>query len=166
MRSPVPDVVVALLPALTTLALALAGCTLEKATALDGPGESLGPAETASAWIGDYLGSGSGQVDGQSFTVRNAKLRVALDADSVKLPSCPLCVTVSLDAVFSLVNVSLTDVVELNLSYDEGVVRRTLAVRRFSASGEVGNAVTARVTIGTAGVPTPFFDVTYLLQRP
>jgi hypothetical protein len=146
--------------------LLLAGCTLEKPTALDGPPDSLGPVEAASAWIGDYLGGGSGQVDGESFTVEDARLRVSLDADSVKRPTCPLCVTVSLDAVFALVNVRLTDVVELNLTYDEGAVRRTLAVRRFSAGGEVGNTVTARVTIGTAGVPTPFFDVSYVLQRP
>jgi hypothetical protein len=26
--------------------------------------------------------------------------------------------------------------------------------------------VSARATIGNAGVPTPFFDVTYLLERP
>jgi len=148
------------------LTLALSGCTLEKVAEPDEPLADRGPSEAAAAWIGDYLGDGAGVVDGLAFEKKDARLHIALDADSVRLQSCSLCVTVTLDAVFALANVRLTDAVELNLAYDDGPVHYTLAVRRFSANGEVGNAVTARVTIGEAGVPTPFFDVSYLLARP
>lgn len=146
--------------------LALSACTLGGPTDVgDAPG-SAGFRAQAAAWVGDYLGNGSGLVDGQPFQAKGARLHIAFDADSVRVPSCPDCVTVTLDAIFGLANVRVTDPVELSLSYDVGAVRHTLLVRRYSAGGEVGNAVTVRATIGNAGVPTPFFDVTYLLERP
>ncbi|MEZ4414980.1 MAG: hypothetical protein R3E10_04435 [Gemmatimonadota bacterium] len=122
--------------------------------------------DEAGAWVGDYFGSGAGLVDGQPFENKDARLRIAFDADSVRLPTCPSCVTITLDAVFALVNVRVADPVELTLAYDRGAVRHTLVVRRFSGGGEVGNVVLARATIGTIGVSTPFFDVSYLLERP
>ena len=130
------------------------------------PGPEYQPElQYAAGWVGDYRGSGSGLVDGQAFEVRDATLRIAFDADSVKLASCPACLTISLDSVFALVNVAASDPVTLDLGYEDGSVAYALMLQRYSAAGEVGNVAQAHVTIGTIGVSTPFFDVTYLLAR-
>jgi len=41
--------------------------------------------------------------------VRDAQLTIALDAGSDRIPSCPQCVTITLDSLFSAINVSLDD---------------------------------------------------------
>jgi hypothetical protein len=146
------------------LILVIVGCSARDPTA-EGDGPEL-PDAVAVGWVGDYFGSGTGLVDGQPFADEDATLRIAFDADSVGLPSCPACVTVSLDSIFSLANVRVGDPVEMALTYDQGPVRHTLELRRLSGAGGPGNAVSARATIGNAGVPTPFFDVTYVLERP
>ena len=148
-------------------ALALAACTLPgSGTGLDFTEEVDGPTDFAGAWAADYFGNGVGQAVGQPFVARDARLRIALDADSVRLPDCPRCVTVTLDSVFALANVPVNDPVELNLAYDDGPVRYTLLLQRFSGNGSVGNTVSARATVANVGVTTPFFDVTYVLERP
>jgi len=148
------------------LALILAGCAAEATTSVSDEADLSEAFSLAAGWLGDYFGTGNGLVDGQPFEVRDAVLRIAFDVDAVALPSCPACVTVSLDSVFVLVNIRVPDPVEMALTYDRGVVRHTLALTRFSAAGGLGNAISARATIGTAGVATPFFDVTYALERP
>lgn len=153
-------------PGSALLLLAVVGCGVPEPTAQD-PGPDLPDALAfARGWVGDYLGSGTGLVDGQPFDDEEATLRISFDAEGVALPSCPACVTVSLDSIFRLVNVRVGDPVEMMLSYDQGPVRHTLELRRFDAGGGPGNAISARATIGNTGVPTPFFDVTYVLERP
>jgi hypothetical protein len=144
----------------------VSACSVGEPTIPDGLLDPSGPDNPALGWIADYFGNGAGQVDGQPFEVRDAALRIALDADSVRLPSCPTCVTVVLDSVFALANVAMTHPTEVEGAYDDRPVRYTLALLRFSSNGGLGNAVSARATMGNAGVPTPFFDVTYLLERP
>jgi len=147
------------------LTVAVVGCNVQDPVAEgEGPDVPDGLA-LAAGWVGDYFGSGAGLVDGQPFDVDEASLQIAFDAESVRLPACPACVTVSLDSIFALVNVRVDDPVEMALTYEQGPVRYTLELRRFSTGGGPGTAVSARATIGNAGVPTPFFDVTYLLER-
>jgi hypothetical protein len=154
------------LRAVLVLLIVLPACVADEPT---GFGDEPRPPDAftlASGWVGDYFGSGVGLVDGQPFEAKDATLRIAFDADSVSLATCPACVTLTLDSVFVMENVQVTDPVALDLAYDRAPVRYTLELLRFSANGGLGNAVSARVTIGNAGVPTPFFDVTYLLERP
>ena len=146
--------------------LAVSACSVGDSTVPEGLLSPGGPEDPALGWVADYFGNGAGQVDGQPFEVREAKLRIAFDADSVRQPECPTCVTVTLDSVFEMANARMTHPTEMELTYDVGPVRYTLALLRFSSNGGLGNAVSARATIANAGVTTPFFDVTYLLERP
>jgi len=60
-------------------------------------------------WVGLYAGAGRGVVGTQNVEVRDAQLTIALDAGSDRIPSCPQCVTITLDSLFSAINVSLDD---------------------------------------------------------
>jgi hypothetical protein len=60
-------------------------------------------------WVGVYVGTGRGVVGTMNVEVRDAQLTIVLDAGEDRLPSCPQCVTITLDTLFSAINVSLAD---------------------------------------------------------
>ena len=130
------------------------------------PGGILRPLDAASDWIGEYRGNGAGVIDGEATVVTDAVLTIELDAVEIRLPGCPLCVTVRLDDDFLLANVAVESLTELDLAYREGVVLRTLRLERALLGLEALNQVEARLTIGNADAPSPIVDLTYLLERP
>jgi hypothetical protein len=74
-------------------------------------------------------------------------------------------VTVTLDTLFALTNVSLWDPVSLTLEVREGGRVRTLILGRFSGGGSTGNVLQARLLgrpVSGEGLAT---DVSYLLER-
>ena len=120
--------------------------------------EDLTSPETlvAIGWVGLYEGWGTvTDADSVSSEVSDLTLRIAFDADSVRLPDCPHCVTVTLDPWFSLGNVRLQVGSEASLSYQVDSVSRTMTMFRFSASGSTANAVLVDVRHQTTGPSGP-----------
>lgn len=155
-------------PGLVTLALALGACG-EPPTGQD-PASPTGPALPAEgiytyAWLGTYEGVGDGVIEDTTVQIRPARLRIAFDADSVALDRCPLCVTLELDTLFGLVNVSLDDPVRLSIEYLRDDQRRTLLLERFSSGSTTGNVLSARLLVQPAAGGPSLVDIAYLLER-
>lgn len=128
-------------------------------------GPDLPLLDPAADWVGEYRGSGQGVADGDSVVIQDAVITMSFDADDVKLADCSNCVTVALDDVFFLANVSVDNLTTLDLAYRDGPVRYTLELRRFTLGVDHPNVLRARATYGNDGVPTPIFDVEYTLER-
>ncbi|MEQ9398670.1 MAG: hypothetical protein RJQ04_05830 [Longimicrobiales bacterium] len=117
------------------------------------------------AWLGTFEGVGDGVVGDTMVHIRPARLRIALDADSVALDRCPLCVTLELDTLFALTNASLDDPVRLSIEYVRDGRRRTLLLERFSSGSTTGNVLSARLLVEPEGGGAATADISYLLER-
>lgn len=161
-----------LLGALPLIGMVLAAaCTGASPVSTDGPSdpeslapESLAPQNHASSWIGEYVGAGSGSVMGTSVTFDQARLVIALDADSVRSERCPGCVTVTLDSLFTIVNLSPRDPIRLVLTVSYDGYRRTLHLDRFSGGGRTANILTGRLVLEALNGTGDAGDITYLLE--
>lgn len=118
------------------------------------------------SWIGTFTGPGQGSVDDIPFEVDSARLSFRIDADSIRPADCPLCMTVTLDTLFSLVNVRINDAVRLNLQYTRDSLQWGLLIERFSSAGATGNIVQARLLAQPLGSGTAAVDLSYLMERP
>jgi hypothetical protein len=115
------------------------------------------------AWLGTYEGRGAGVHSGMTVNLDMARLTILPDADSVKSEQCAGCVTVQLDTVFALVNVSTESPVSLALAYEAAGLSRTLSIDRYSGgNGQTGDVLLARLQVGAAGSVA---DVEYRFQR-
>ncbi len=130
------------------------------------PEASLHVPDLASDWLGDYLGTGQGTVDGQPAFVAEAELTIGYDADENASPDCPGCVTVRLDDAFFLPNVVIDHTTDLSLSYRDGVVLYTLLLHRPLLGVDGTKLLEARLTIGNHDAPSPIVDLEFVLERP
>lgn len=116
-------------------------------------------------WVGLYAGAGRGVVGTQNVEVRDAQLTIALDAGSDRIPSCPQCVTITLDSLFSAINVSLDDPQSVVVQHVTEGLRRSLSMDRFSGGGGTANVLQVRLTVDSLPGPSSIADMTYLLER-
>ena len=128
-------------------------------------GADLPLLDPAADWVGVYRGSGQGTLEGLPVVVQDAVVTVVFDADDVKIPQCPNCVTVTLDDIFHLANVRVDNLTGMDLTYLDGAVRHTLELRRFTLGIDNPNVLRARATYGNDGVATPILDIEYTLER-
>lgn len=145
----------------------LAWCALGSCSDLVSvPKGSLPVPDLASDWLGDYLGTGQGMVDGQPAFIAEAELTIGYDAGENVSPGCPGCVTVRLDDDFFLPNVVVDHTTDLSLSYRDGVVLYTLLMHRPLLGVESTKLLEARLTIGNHDAPSPIVDLEFFLERP
>lgn len=118
------------------------------------------------SWLGTFIGPGRGSVGEDVVTTDSSRLTFRIDADSVRPADCPLCVTVTLDTLFSLVNVRINDAVRLNLQYTRDGKDWGLLVERFSAGGATGNIAQARLLAQPLDGGPIAVDMAYIMERP
>lgn len=119
----------------------------------------------AAAWLGTFEGAGEGLVAGSSTSVMDARLVISRDADSVRISSCPDCLTITLDTLFALANVAPVSEVELMLEYRTGDARHRLRLDRYSSGTIVGNVLSARLQIDPDMTPPGRSDMEYVFTR-
>ena len=145
----------------------LAWCALGSCSdATTAPTASLQVPDLASDWLGDYLGTGQGTVDGQPAFVAEAELTIWYDAGEYASPGCGGCVTVTLDDAFFLPNVVIDHATDLSLSYRDGVVLYTLLLHRPLLGVDSTKLLEARLTIANHDAPSPIVDLEFFLERP
>lgn len=106
--------------------------------------ELLPAPDPALSWIGDWVGSGSGEAVGMPWEQTGLVLEVRLDAPPVTLPECPYCLTVTLDdTLFAGMNLPAPSPVELHLTSEKDGVVRTLDGFRYSGGGGTANVLEA-----------------------
>jgi hypothetical protein len=132
---------------------------------MGGGAAQLGANGYGQDWVGIYAGTGRGVVGTMNLELRGARLTIALDAPGDRLPTCPQCVTIELDTLFSAINIELEDPQSVVVRHVAGSVRRSLAMDRFSGGGGTANVVQARLTIDSIPGPHSVADVTYILER-
>ena len=148
------------------LLAAVAACEADVLRPTGGDANDDAPIRTyAQAWIGVYEGVASGVFMGSGVQLEGATLRIEPDADSVRSEGCLGCVTIVLDSVVALANVTVEDPVRLSLRYTRGGYRSSLTLDKFSGSGGTANVIQGRFLserLDGAGAPT---DLTYVLDR-
>ena len=153
----------------TVIALSAAGwaCDATSPTrdSLGGGSAQLGADGYGRDWAGMFVGAGRGVIGSMNVDARNVKLTIELDPDSVSVDGCRNCVTITLDTLFWLPNVTLTDPQSVVVRYTEDGVRHVLGLDLFSASGGTANVVQAGLRIEPASGGTPLADMTYVLER-
>lgn len=116
-------------------------------------------------WLGIWEGTATGSVGGAEYWSAAARLTVSPDADSVRIDSCPECVTVTLDTLFALANVLLLDPVEISVTYADETFERTLRLDRFSGGGGTANVAHGPLTLEAAVQHASGGEILYHLVR-
>lgn len=130
------------------------------------PVAQLQELDPAGDWVAEYRGTGQGHIDGQPAFISNAVLTIAFDAVDDASSECPNCITVQLDDFFFLTNVAVESFTDLDLSYRDGVVLRTLLLHRPLLGVEKTNLLEVSLTVGNFDAPAPIVELEYLLERP
>ncbi len=127
---------------------------------------ALTPEDLAAfAWVGTYEGIGEGVLNGESVSIRPARLTIRFDAEDVRLARCPYCVTLVLDSLFFLTNVGANDAVVLNAEYRRDGLRRILLLERFSDGIATGTVLRGRLFVRPVEGGADVADISYLLER-
>jgi hypothetical protein len=74
-------------------------------------------------------------------------------------------VTITLDTLFSAINVSLADPQSVVVRYVAEGLTRSLSMDRFSGGGGTANVVQVGLTMDSISGPSSIADVTYVLER-
>lgn len=143
-----------------------ASCFPESSIGLEIPEDEsplgLGP---AAAWIGTFDGAGEGFIAGSSTSIMDARMVISRDADSVRISSCPNCLTITLDTLFALANVVPVSEVALMLEYRTGEALHRLQIDRYSSDTGIGSVLTARLQIDPDMMPPERSDMAYVFAR-
>jgi hypothetical protein len=132
---------------------------------LGGGSAQLGGDGYGSDWTGVFVGAGSGVVGSMNVQARDVKLAIELDPDSVRVDGCRTCVTIALDTLFWLPNVSLTDPQSVIVRYTEDGVRHVLGLGLFSGAGGTANVVEAGLRLEMVDGGAAIADMSYVLER-
>lgn len=161
------------MPPLARAAVALSACFLWSAcdtarpmrASLGGGAQQLGADGYGADWVGVYKGAGRGVIGSMNVDLAGATLSIQLDHDSVRYDGCSRCVTITLDTLFWLPNVFLSDPQSARVRYVEDDIRHVLALDLFSGGGGTANVVQAALRVEATGGGPTLADVTYVLER-